>query len=382
MTGALGWLHSFGRALSAYALYGEQHQSRRDAGGRLHAALGELLALDLRPAFTFLEHTVIYREQPVHGLKDWGWGRRLGAVGIRRLEFTDEASRESVEALLAALHDRVTGAAEDPLPYRWPGVEAGDVAVRAGEAPEMVSDPERPEILLGEELDAMRFILGNAQGGDLLPLDEVEAVVRALVLARRTGGDLWVPLLVPDAIEDHSALQAVNSAVLAMSFGEWLGLSGGDIRAIGKAALLHDIGMARVPRDIFRLPGLTDAARESIARHPETGARLLAERSPGLDLAATVAYEHHVHADGRGYPLRRYHQEPHYVSRIVSVAGAYNALRSPRSYRPARPAAEALLEIDAGAGRLYDGGVAHAFVRMMRRWEAKVVAAKGPPGAR
>ena len=64
----------------------------------------------------------------------------------------------------------------------------------------------------------------------------MDAVVRALTVALHSEGELLMPLLSLRSLDDHAALHAVNTAVLALTFCEWLGLAGGDIRAVGKAA--------------------------------------------------------------------------------------------------------------------------------------------------
>jgi HD-GYP domain-containing protein (c-di-GMP phosphodiesterase class II) len=184
-----------------------------------------------------------------------------------------------------------------------------------------------------------------------------------------------MPLLSERSAGDHLAYHAVNTAILAMSFSEWLGLGGEETRSVARAALLHDIGMLRVPDEVFRVEALSDAGRSGVARHPEDGARLLMSRSSELDLAATTAYEHHLRMDGTGYPARRFHPEPHYISRVIAVCGGYDALRSERCYRPARDAATALREIENGKGSVYDPAVATSFVTMMQRWEGRCVVA-------
>lgn len=366
-------LHVFGHALAAHALYGAGHHARDDAGTKLYSALEALLATDARPTFTFLGEAVLYRSQPIHGLKEWVWSKRLGAAGIRRLEFSPQVSRAAVGNFLATVHQRLGGENRGAT-LGWPGIEAGDVAV-AG--PEHAADPAPPpEISLGAEVAAVRFAFGRAALGERLPLADLDAVVRALTVALHSEGELLVPLLALETLDDHASLHAVNTAVLTMTFCEWLGLAGGDIRAVGKAALLHDIGMALVPKDVFTTRTVSPSTREDITRHPEAGARLLLSRSSQLDLAATSAYEHHLQVDGQGYPARRFHRDLHYISRLISVCGAYDALRSERAYRPALPAAEALGTIETRAGTVYDAGVAQAFVQMMGRWENRIVTAR------
>lgn len=370
------WLHAFGHAMAVHALYGPGHQARRESCTRLLGSLQELLRADLRPTFTFLDDAVIYRSLPVHGFREWNWGRRLGAVGVRRLEFSAEATAESIDAMLQHLHQRLSGEQRGPVPH-WPGIEAGEVSVEseARPVPPSAPQPAAPEIHLGEEVGAMRYACDRVSAGEPLPLTEVQGVVRSLSVALHPEGELVVPRLPERSAGDHLAFHAINTAILAMSFSEWLGLGGEETRSVGRAALLHDIGMVRVPDEVFRVEVLSEAGRSGVARHPEDGARLLMSRSPELDLAATTAYEHHLRMDGTGYPSRRFHPEPHYISRVIAVCGGYDALRSERCYRPARDAATALLEIENGKGSLYDPAVAGSFLTMMQRWGGRQVTA-------
>jgi hypothetical protein len=370
------WLHAFGHAMAVHALYGPGHQARRESCTRLLGSLQELLRADLRPTFTFLDDAVIYRSLPVHGFREWTWGRRLGAVGVRRLEFSAEATAESVDAMLQHLHQRLNGEQRGPVPH-WPGIEAGDVSVETEARPVAppAPPPLTPEVHLGEEVGAMRYACDRVAAGEPLPLTEVSGVVRSLSVALHPEGELVVPLLPERSAGDHLAFHAINTAILAMSFSEWLGLGGEETRSVGRAALLHDIGMVRVPDEVFRVEALSEAGRSGVARHPEDGARLLMSQSSELDLAATTAYEHHLRMDGTGYPARRFHPEPHYISRVIAVCGGYDALRAERCYRPARDPATALREIENGKGSVYDPAVATSFVTMMQRWENRCVGA-------
>jgi HD-GYP domain-containing protein (c-di-GMP phosphodiesterase class II) len=371
-------LHVFGHALAAHGLYGPGHQARKEASGKLEAAVTYLLAVDQHPSFTFLDDTVLYRAAPVHGLKDWSWSRRLGATGIRRVEFSLEMTRRSLEDFLDAVHRRLSGDGDGDAMPGFPGIDSGEVVVVTPPDPligQLEGLPAGP-ISLGDEVGAVRHAFDRVAQGGILPLEDLDAVIRALTVALRSEGELLIPLVALRALDDHAALHAVNTAVLTMTFCEWLGLAGGDIRAVGKAALLHDIGMARVPKDVFRIQAMSPSGRQEVARHPESGARLLLARSSKLDLAATTAYEHHLRIDGQGYPVRRFHKDLHYISRIIAVCGAYDALRSERSYRPAHDPLSALTQIEAGAGTVYDPGIAYAFMQMMQRWEHRLVVAR------
>jgi HD-GYP domain-containing protein (c-di-GMP phosphodiesterase class II) len=125
-------------------------------------------------------------------------------------------------------------------------------------------------------------------------------------------------------------------AVLAMALGERLELGSGLVRSLGTAGLMHDLGKVRIPHDILVKPGaFSDSEREVMRRHPVDGARLLLERQKGMELAAVVAYEHHIMLNGDGYPHLHFGRECHYASKLVHVCDVYDALCTNRPYREA-----------------------------------------------
>ena len=90
------------------------------------------------------------------------------------------------------------------------------------------------------------------------------------------------------------------------------------------------------------------------------------------DLAAAVAYEHHLHLDGRGYPTLHYPRQAHQASRLVHVCDVYDALRTKRPYRDAWTSAEALDYIEKRAGAEFDPDAVKPFMEMMRQWDQRI----------
>ncbi|HEU5040134.1 MAG TPA: HD domain-containing phosphohydrolase, partial [Gemmatimonadales bacterium] len=91
-----------------------------------------------------------------------------------------------------------------------------------------------------------------------------------------------------------------------------------------------------------------------------------------MDLAAAVAYEHHLCLDGRGYPKLHYPRAAQYASRLVHVCDVYDALRTRRPYRDAWSSGEALEYIRARSGAEFDPVIAGAFIEMMRAWDGRI----------
>jgi putative nucleotidyltransferase with HDIG domain len=220
---------------------------------------------------------------------------------------------------------------------------------------------------LAKQGAAWRRLHGSVVVGGEPPVAELDTLVRALLVEMHDDGRLILPLLRPSRLDRYAMAHALNVAMLTMALAEFVGLSGVDIRAYGVAGLLHDVGMDKVPAEIIDRPGpLTDEERAVVRRHAAEGARLLLESGRSLDLAAVVAYEHHIAPDGNGYPALRYPRRCHYASELVRVCDVYDALRSRRPYRDAWPHDRALAYVQEMAGTEFDADAARALVRLMQ----------------
>lgn len=101
-----------------------------------------------------------------------------------------------------------------------------------------------------------------------------------------------------------------------------------------------------------------------VKRHPEVGHRI-ALSSPELAPVAELIRQHHERWDGLGYPHGLRGEEIHILSRILTIADAYDAMTSDRPYRRARSREEALEELKRCAGKQFDPHLVEVFVRLM-----------------
>ena len=152
-------------------------------------------------------------------------------------------------------------------------------------------------------------------------------------------------------------------AKYARDIAERMGLSPDDCDLVELCGLVHDIGKCRVPVEIIRKPGpLTLEERRQIEKHPEWGELLI--RKVGIEdhvRIAKIVRHHHEWIDGKGYPDRLSDTAIPLLSKIISVADAYNAMTSERPYRDAMPSQVARLRLAQAVGTQFDTSVVAAF---------------------
>ena len=108
------------------------------------------------------------------------------------------------------------------------------------------------------------------------------------------------------------------------------------------------------------------------SNHTVAGAQIIIETEKHLDLAAVVAYEHHIKIDGGGYPTLRFPRPCHQASNLVHVCDVFDALRTERPYRDAWETERILGLLNEGSGTEFDADLAQSLIRMMRQWEDQV----------
>lgn len=217
-----------------------------------------------------------------------------------------------------------------------------------------------------EELDTVFWLQQEVREGRALPVTEADAVSHSLYVALQQDRPSSLPQLPLHDMDEYVAVHAINVSLLAMALGEMIDLDATAVRDLGMAALLHDIGMARLPAAILaKAEELDHAERELIKQHPADGARIIVEADAALDLAAVVAYEHHLSPQGTGYPALTYRREAHLASRLVQLCDTYHALRSPRPYRKAWPADMTTTFLRERAGFEFDPELTKSLTQML-----------------
>jgi putative nucleotidyltransferase with HDIG domain len=372
------FLAAFSQALSTIGLYGDQHPATARAVDTALERLQELQGSDSQLQFTFLSGEVLFGSETVPTLESWEWCTRLIKAGIERIEFTDTVQPDLFIRFLAhlAVLLGIRSASTTDLwqmgasPIRYGQITIGE---NLGAANQTQLPVAALIYSLREERDTIDWLHQEVQSGAKLPIIEADAVVRSLSIAMHADQAMILPLLQLKEFDQYTTTHSMNVAVLAMGLGEFLELGGATVRALGVAGLLHDLGKVCIPKDILIKPGkLTDAERIVIREHPVVGARMLLASPDPMDLAAVVAYEHHIMLDGGGYPSLHDARGAQYASRLVHICDVYDALRTNRPYRQAWESERTIAYIEGRAGVEFDPAIARSFTAMMRKWDHRI----------
>ena len=382
---AIRFLTSFAQALATMTLYPDGHPAREGVIDTAYQNLVALQRLDPCVNFSFLGDEVLVGQRPVRELRGWDWSGRLSSAGVQRLHFDSEVVREEFEGFLSEVLARLTLSAIQRIPGPSTGgvgpIRFGAVGIRELE-PEPDVATATIALTLHEEAQTIEWLHDEMIGGGRLQLAEAEAVVRSLSLAMHGDRAVVLPLLSLRRFDEYTTTHSLNVCVLSMALAEWVGLGARDIRAFGVSGLLHDIGKTRIPLEILNKAGrLAPEEREVMNRHPVEGARIIVASEENLDLAAVVAYEHHIMLNGGGYPKFDYPRDCHQASKMVHVCDVYDALRTNRPYRAAWPAQKVLDYLGERAGTEFDPEIARSFIKMMQEWEPRVASADPAPAA-
>ena len=143
---------------------------------------------------------------------------------------------------------------------------------------------------------------------------------------------------------------------------------GGDEKVLQEVyyiGLLHDVGKISIDDSIINKKGrLTEEEYEQIKLHTVAGYQILKHVDVIPDLAIGARW-HHERYDGTGYPNGLAGDNIPLIARIISVADAYDAMTSNRSYHKIMPQSVVREEISRGMGRQFDPAIARIMLEMI-----------------
>jgi putative two-component system response regulator len=167
--------------------------------------------------------------------------------------------------------------------------------------------------------------------------------------------------------DDETGRHIERVGITAAAVADWRGFKVDPATAVQLAAAMHDVGKIGIPDWVLLKPErLSSEERTIIERHCELGHRLLTgSSSVVLQLAASVALNHHERWDGTGYPNRKRGEEIPLEARITSVVDVFDALTHDRIYRTALPVETAVDIMNRERGGLFEPALLDLFLERL-----------------
>lgn len=212
----------------------------------------------------------------------------------------------------------------------------------------------------------MRTTIEEVQKGKAINIPLAEKVIDNMVESVIRNPDALVCLSQLKDVSEYTALHSVRTCVLALTFGRHLVLSKDELKILGVGALLHDIGMAKLPATILDKPsGLTVEEFELMTQHVPWGLEIL-KRSGGVPPAALeILEQHHERHDGSGYVRKLKGDLIGYVGAICAIVDVYDAITSQRVYRGPVSADDALKRMYEWRHKDFHAELVEEFIKCM-----------------
>jgi len=162
--------------------------------------------------------------------------------------------------------------------------------------------------------------------------------------------------------ENYMYTHSVNSTILALAIGELMKLPPHRMIELGVAAMLHDIGMLKLPDAVYlKDSALADKEFQMVRAHTTLGYRILKGFSVSEEIALGAA-EHHERLDGSGYPKALVGDKIGLYSRIIAVVCSYDAITSKRLFKPQKDAHTAIMELLKERNTKYDENIVRSLI--------------------
>jgi HD-GYP domain-containing protein (c-di-GMP phosphodiesterase class II) len=168
--------------------------------------------------------------------------------------------------------------------------------------------------------------------------------------------------------DDYLFRHCLNVCVIGLAFMSYLGLAEKKARAFGVGALLHDVGMIQVPRDILQKTArLNEDDLNIIRRHPQQSYAMLKNLTFISRESILMVQQHHENGDGSGYPMALTGSATHPWAKIIRVIDSYESVTSGRPWRAARSPKDTLwaMRTEWEESQVYDPAFLRAFIKFL-----------------
>ncbi|MEM7205563.1 MAG: HD domain-containing phosphohydrolase [Planctomycetota bacterium] len=333
----------------------------------LHASHDAHVQDQLRAAVTELRRVAVANHEPVHleigtgaavrhhGRVLWSatlQGTRLlelcRTLRLAALEFLPQLDAAELltflELLRAPRHLKALSTAQRTEAFAALGIRSVVCLEHDGEAGRGDPDTGGQRQAMARYQALVEIVQRNhidAHRGAGLDLDRTHATVEQTTNALEANAGELFAVAGADDLDDFTFGHTARVTLLALQAAHAADVDRQQALRVGAAALLHDIGKARVAQDVLLRRGRSADEQREFAAHARRGAELLAAQQ-GVDPAAIgAAYGHHISRGGTGTPTPALHFEPSGVTHLVRICDVFETLTAPGPDHPGLPPLQA-----------------------------------------
>jgi HD-GYP domain-containing protein (c-di-GMP phosphodiesterase class II) len=222
----------------------------------------------------------------------------------------------------------------------------------------------RSYIDLIERLDAVFEGIASGVSVEARSIDTITSRLLQAVREQRTS---FIGYILGGEVSGHElAKSSINTAILSALIAMEMKQPNHKVMQVVTGALLHDVGMLRLPKDIVEKKGaLSPAELQRIQAHPLYTYKIVNKELLYPEDVGVVVLQHHERWDGEGYPRRTTGTAIDMGARIVSVADAFEAMVSKKAYRNSMMGYQAMKNLLSDNSRRFDPDVLKAFIQTM-----------------
>ncbi|MBN1685960.1 MAG: HD-GYP domain-containing protein [Spirochaetales bacterium] len=194
---------------------------------------------------------------------------------------------------------------------------------------------------------------------------ETDRIVERVLRATTESPEEMLAFVLRDEKSEPSlGLSAVNTAILSLLVGATLKLDQLRLKTLATAALLHDVGMVKVPDDIIsKNANLTPDETKKMRAHPLYSYQIICKVMGYPEEVGMIALQHHERWDGKGYPRTLSEKKISIEARIITVADAFEAMVKEKPYRNSMIAYAAMRQLLNDNSRRFDSEVLKVFIK-------------------
>lgn len=209
-------------------------------------------------------------------------------------------------------------------------------------------------------------IMYDAKLGRSLNLSGAKQSVRSMADSVLRNPDALMCFAWLQRKDEYTALHGLRVSVLALTFGRHLGLPRDQLEALGIGALLHDVGMVRVPDEILKkTTELTPKEHALVQHHVAWGIEALSNSAHIPRAALEVVASHHERHDGSGYPRGLRGEQIGDFGMIGAIVDHYDAITTDRDYRNAVSPHTVLMDMYGWRDTLFRAELVERFIQCL-----------------